>query len=166
MPAFQARYGDYYVAGYHLGADTALMLSEGATTSSTVERLSVKVQVTVLFYNNSHTEEKFFTEASENSTFQLSAFDTLSDLHVSETRIGSGGLESLRKTAGGLSAMANQLGHRVSAKMDELNLQNSDSLEFEMCEKLCASGLVVQLTLLPLSTLREVILWSSSTDVI
>ena len=166
LEAFQARFGDYYVAGYHLGADAALMLSEGATTSSTVERLSVKVEVTVLFYNDSHTEEKFFTESSANSTFRLSGFDTLSDLHVSETRIGSAGLDSLRKAAGGLSGMANQLANRVSTKMDGLRLQNSDSLGFETCEKLCGSGLVVQLILLPLSTLREVVLWSQSTDII
>lgn len=166
LETFKEIYGDYYVAGYHLGADTGLMLSEGRTTSSTVERLSAKVTVTVLFCEEEHTEEKFFTESSSDSTFQISAFDTLEDLHLSEVRIGAEGLENLRKSAADIQSMAARLSSRVASKIEQVGLPEGERLNLEICKKLSKSGLVVQLILLPVETLREVVLWSLSDDII
>jgi len=166
IDAFEKVYGDYYVAGYNIGADTGLMCGESAQANSTVEKLSVKVEVTALLYTDTYTDSKFFSTAGESSSFSLAGFDTLSDLHVLENSMGGGGLNSLRQKATSLSAMADQLTSRVQAKLRNFGLYEKQALSFEMCEKICESGLVVELILLPINKLRDVVKWTKTDDVI
>lgn len=55
---------------------------------------------------------------------------------------------------------------RVTEKLDELRIRDGDHLNSEDCSILTESGLVAELVLLLVSTLREVIEWVIEDDTI
>lgn len=189
IPAFKYRYGDYYVAGYRLGGDAGVSLSETATASRKVERLSVKVAVKVLFVKASKTHEKFFRSAGASSGFRVSGFDTLTQMLVpagepvsvfSESSTSDKGLpgscesamEALATRAKAMEKICVRLPWRVTQEINRVGLAENQEISWGRLQELlggeCGTGghLVVEMILLPVTSLRPVIEWSLSEDVI
>lgn len=188
IPAFKYQYGDYYVAGYRLGGDAGVALSETATANRKVERLSVKVSVKVLFVKASKTHEKFFRSAGASSGFRVSGFDTLTQTLVpagspvsvfSESKTvdkAGGGIESameqLATRAKDMEKLCIGLPRRVTHEINKLGLRENQIMTWQGLQECMdveqgmGSHLVVEMILLPITSLRPVIEWSMSADVI
>lgn len=155
LQAFQQAYGDYYVAGLQLGADSVVMVSTSEADKTTTERYAVTVRATVLVYSAEHVEDKFFTYASATSTVNLSAFDTLSSGRWKVVRQGND-VEAMRVTAAYCANLATDLPWRVEQKLKEIGIKPGTTVTRGDCMTMCRSGLIVEVVLLPVSTLREV----------
>ncbi|KAK1241533.1 hypothetical protein MKX08_001507 [Trichoderma sp. CBMAI-0020] len=187
ISAFKYQYGDYYVAGYRLGGDAGVALSETATANRKAERLSVKVSVKVLFVKASKTHEKFLRSAGASSGFRVSGFDTLTQTLVpagspvsvfseSKTVDKVGGVESameqLATRAKDMEKLCIGLPRRVTHEINKLGLRENQIMtwqglqEYIDVEQGMGSHLVVEMILLPITSLRPVIEWSMSADVI
>ena len=168
LSAFQARYGDYYVAGYKLGGDTALMISGSNASKKELEKFGITVKVEVLFIEASTTHTKDFATSSASSSLRLVGYDTLDYQSWKAAEVEGHSLEAstLRVQAAEVITRSQALDIRVTEKLDELGIRDGDHLDSDDCTKLTESGLVAELVLLPVSTLREVIEWVIEDDVI
>ena len=167
LPAFQAKYGDYFLANYRLGGDTGLMLSGSNASKKELEKfgLTVKVEVLLIEKSTRHTSN-VETNAAKGS-LSLIGYDTL-DKQNWHTLMGDKGQEAfnLRAQASEIITRAQLLDLRVAQRLDGLGIQDGDRLGQDDCKNLIASGLVVELELLPMATLREVIEWVIEDDII
>lgn len=181
IPAFKYFYGDYYVAGYRLGGDAAVALSESAFATSKVENLSVKVSVQVLFVKASKIHAKFFRSSDAGSGFRVSGFDTLSQTLVpagSPVSVYSAGssadsgsaMEELAMQAKAMEELCVKLPRRVSRQIQNVGLEREQEVSWERLQEILederASRLVVEVILLPITSLRPVLEWSMSADII
>ncbi|TAQ87212.1 hypothetical protein B7494_g4481 [Chlorociboria aeruginascens] len=157
LPAFQQRYGDYYVAGYRLGGDTQMMLSGSNSSKRELEKFGVTVKAEVLFVEASTTYTKDFEENGATSELSLIGYDTL-DCDNWKCEKGSLALE-MQTQAAKVIEKSQSLDVRISGKLNELGIEDGAYLSNETCRKLTEAGLVVELILLPVGTLRQVIEW-------
>ena len=130
--------------------------------------IRLKVEVHALFTSESHTDAKYFAEASPNTVFQTIKYDTILDRHSYPSQ-GSWVLVRLNRLGqgtSGLVAIADQLGARVDAKLEALGLHGNIPHNSSMCKLLCKAGLVSQLILLPMKTLRDIQIWANSDDIL
>ena len=73
--AWKASYGEFYDARYQLQADTRPLGSKDISFRS-------KVEIHAAFASESHTVAKYLTQASTNTVFRLTGYDTLTNTHV------------------------------------------------------------------------------------
>ena len=168
MLAFKKRYGDYYVAGYRLGGDAAVFVSDSKSARSITERLSVEATLTVLFVEVSKTWETFFTDSSSDSAYSMYGFDTIDNINypAGPPVRPSPALMNLLDQINAMENRCNQLAARVSMVMEALGLENDGTLSRSTLDDLLKTSLVVDVLLMPLSTLREVQQWSISKNII
>lgn len=168
LPAFQARYGDYYVAGYKLGGDTGLLISGSQESKTKLERFGITVRVEVLFIGASTTHTKDITTSTARSSLRLMGYDTLDHQSWRSSQAEKPGFDASAFGAqvAGIVSQSQSLDSRVAEKLDNLGIQDGDHLNSDDCRKLIESGLVAELVLLPVGTLREVIEWVIEDDII
>ena len=164
---FRQKYGDYYVAGFVLGADTAVMLSESSDVSATTEQIKIVLKVHALFFtvNKTLADIKKATINAEVA-YSISGFDTLSNTHQNFSSKAGSDLRVIKAAATKLARCGEDLSDRVTRMMEELGLKEGRELTWIECEKICTSGLVVEVILVPFSTLREWADWGFSKDII
>lgn len=167
ITAFHERYGDYYVAGYRLGGDTGLMLSGSDSARKELEHLGVTLKVKVLFIEKSKTWTKHSVTSSQASALTLSGYDTLDNQHWS-LGVGEEGTstEAVQQRAADVMSKSQTLEGRIQDGLDDMNIVDGQDLSFEDCDKLTKAGLGVELVLLPVTSLRQVILWLQEDNVI
>ena len=167
LAEFQAQFGDYYIAGYRLGGETGVLLSQSSEDRRTVDIVALEAKVEVLCFEKTYRRDKRWTESSASSDFQVCGYDTLDHVKYSSSpAYGPSTPEERERQTKAFSARARTLEERVMHTMRALGVVESDSVGFEVCEKLCRSGLVMELILLPVTTLREVMLWATDDDII
>ncbi|KAM5358859.1 hypothetical protein ACJZ2D_014918 [Fusarium nematophilum] len=164
LPAFNKLFGDYYVAGYRLGGDAGVLVSESKSSRSTNERLFVKAGARALFADASKTHEKFFSKGRVDSSYRVHGFDTLDHLRIpaSAPVTIESGLPGLVDKAKDLENRCIKLAERVTARVEETGLKQGEVLDSGVLERLLKSNVLVDIILLPMSTLREVKEWSIS----
>jgi hypothetical protein len=148
---FSRQYGDYYVASLRLGADAGLLASVSTNNRSQSEILEVKAKLHVLWWDieKSYNEEHHTHEAW--SAFDITAFETLSGLNVQ-----NGALQQDPQTAAwNYIQRVSNLEKSVRDKMSELGLEEDKSLTHNDVQKICESGLVAEMTLLPYTQIRD-----------
>jgi hypothetical protein len=166
LAEFERRYGDYYVAGYRLGGDTGVLVGTTGDFSSTTETLSVEVTVQVLFWSDTYSTSTTTHSESHSATVTVLGYDTLTNLHVSKmTKLGVFNVD-VGQDAQSLIHMAQSLPTRVDQKMAEVNLPENEPLSYEICDRLTKAGLVAELVLLPVGTMREVLVWATNDNII
>lgn len=167
LAAFKQRYGDYYVAGYRIGGDAGVMLSQSSSRKTESESNSVSLKVEVLFADY---EENWSTSSySEQSDIQVnvSGFSTLEKVFMREAaRKGDPRLQEVLQKARGLHNRAQGLDDSIEKVLNGLKISHMDVLTVEQCEALCQSGAVVELLLVPVETLRELQYWITDTNII
>jgi hypothetical protein len=148
--SFSRKYGDYYVASLRLGADAGILASVSTKDRSESEILEVKAKLKVLWWS----VEKTYQETSESheawSAFDITAFETLTGSNVQNTAS-----ESPHKVALEYIQRVDHLEERVRDKMRELGLQEEKVLKPADVQKVCESGLVSEITLLPNTQIRD-----------
>lgn len=169
ISAFHERYGDYYVAGYRLGGNTGLMLSGSNAARKELEQFGVTLKVKVLFVEKAETWTKDEVISSQSSGLSLSGYDTLSNQYWS-LGLGHAGtgtdVKAVQQCAADVISESRTLESRIEDKLDDLNIVDGETLSIEYCDDLIKSGLVVELVLLPVTSLRQVILWLQKDNII
>ncbi|KAK4221371.1 hypothetical protein QBC38DRAFT_377261 [Podospora fimiseda] len=167
VPALEERYGDYYVAGYKLGGDTAMLLSSSSYATKEKEVYGVTLTVEVLFFEASKHWEKDFNTFASGSSLKLMGYDTLEGKNWNEASSGRGEAAARLFQKSKEIALSTQcMGERLSQILDEMGLHNGDELTMEQCDALTKKGIVVELVLMPIRTLRHVMEWMVQDNII
>lgn len=163
--AFCEKYGDYYLAGYRIGGDTGLLISSSSFRTKKVETYGVTVTVEVLFIEASKTWTKDFYDFSAGRSLKLLGYDTVDGVNWKSTTEGSG-VDAVRSDALSIMKNAQCILNRVEDTLDRLGLKDQQDLTTAQCDALTQAGVVVELILLPISSIRDVVRWRIENDVI
>lgn len=167
IEALTERFGDYYVGGYALGGDTGALVSAASVDSQFYKRLKIILKIQILFITIRTTlvdelQRSQFSLQSES----LSGYDSLSNTYVLATSRRGSRPEDVLSAAENLANLAQNLASRVDEKMVHTGLDKNGPLTLEDCERLFASGLVVELLLFPVALIRDVLVWRTNTNII
>lgn len=169
IEAFKRHYGDYYVSGYRIGGEAGLLLSVAACAKDVTDTYSFTLAAQAFIFKVSKTYRKFFSEASASSTMTLSGYDTLGSRQITLKGSGTGGggdIMKLMETANDYENLGQNLDFRIEERMREFSLEPDETIGLEICDAICKSGVVVELLLSPMVTLREVMLWGKNDNII
>jgi hypothetical protein len=166
FPRFRAIYGDYYVAGLNLGADTSVLLSQSSNSKTTTEVLSVNAKVHTLWFDKTKKWDKVMETIDAHASYTVTGFDTLSNRHVKLSSALSASVRDVRNMCLELSELGKGLQERVEKKLRELNINESTPLSWVDCDRVCRSGLVVGIILMPFATVQEYVEWGVDRDII
>ena len=148
---FSEKYGDYYVASLQLGADAGVLASSASSAHTESESLDIKVTLTVLWWDievNYHSEKH---SSAQWSNFNITGFDTMTGSNVTNASLQKPAQEVIQDY---IQRVTN-LEVRVREKMQEFGLTEDRNVDLDTCRKLCESVLVVGITLLPYSQVRD-----------
>lgn len=152
---FSAKYGDYYVAGFELGADAGACLAAKASARLSTETVSLSLTVKVLFVSKTIEKNTTTSDYSASADLTFQGYDTLRDenkeLHVASKEP----CRSVRLAADEFSARVISLQKAAETALAEVKLDISKPLDGGGYEQLVRSGLVVQLVLMPYQSLTE-----------
>ncbi|PWN86837.1 hypothetical protein FA10DRAFT_200815 [Acaromyces ingoldii] len=192
---FEERFGDYVLFGFNLGADNAMMVSTSAASLSTQERKSLTVKATALLFDVEYTEHFDSSSYAATSALSINGYDTLAGttLNQSTSWKSSASVEfdEVQRKTKSMRLLGDTLPSRVEAKAREAglplgrnNAEGDDdaagrglvdfapiagletAVDRDTCRRLFASGLVVEVVLMPCRSLRSVQKWMCSDDVI
>lgn len=156
LAAFQETYGDYYVAGVNIGADSGVLVSQSLNTSLKTESYSVTVSVKVIFFTVSHTWTHDEREDLRDSKFTVTGFSTLQDTHVELSSVEGASTFTMREAALRFAKINNSLDVIVDRALEKYGLTGSRVIDLGTFGEICASGLAVELVVLPYTSLRQV----------
>ncbi|KAJ2993957.1 hypothetical protein NUW58_g1682 [Xylaria curta] len=153
---FPALFGDYFVGGYILGGANSTLASGAGSSQQSSERLDVSYEVHVLFASRSGSINEHSADFLSAGAATLTAFDSLDAYHAhveaSEYETYRAAIQSSHDNRQRCVALP----ARVRAKLNALNLGSSGAqLPWERSGELCASGLVLELLMLPWAGLRD-----------
>ena len=163
--AFCERYGDYYLAGYRIGGETGLLISSSSFRTKKVEKFGVTVTLEVLFVPVSKTWTKDFEEFGAGRSLKLLGYDTLDGINWSRKSEGSG-VDTLRSDTLTIIERSQCIFNRVEETLDRFELRDGQDLTGANCDALIQAGVVVELILLPMASIRDVAQWSIERDII
>lgn len=164
--AFTKKYGDYFVWGYRLGGDTGLMISSHSFEKKKVEQYGITLTVEVLMVEASKTWTKDFYAFAAGKEMRLVGYDTLSDQNWNVSMKSTGDIQKLSEAAEQVMKNSQDLLERSVKALEDKHLFHGDHLSRTQCDILAKSGIVVELVLLPMSTLRDVARWTTERNVI
>jgi hypothetical protein len=153
--AFRKVHGDYFVAGYVIGAERAAHLTAVEQAKSFKEESSVTVSVKIIGKEFSDTTKNKFEEMSKHSEVRVMGFDTLNSRFsrlVNKDGIGAG---KLHEEYWNYSKDALRIEKDIADRMQQMELKDKQSLSIDDCNRLYESGLVVQVVLLPYSVIED-----------
>ncbi|MCJ1404978.1 hypothetical protein MMC11_008204 [Xylographa trunciseda] len=154
---FRDRYGDYYVGGLHIGADTGVLVSQDIEQGESTEQLSVTLKVQFLCFSASKTWTEADFSAYMNTRFSVNCFDTLENIHYANDLSN---IIEARDYGQDFAARAHGLSERCS-KLLAVFTQELEQVSRETCEGICQANLVAEVLLLPFAKMREVAVFVS-----
>ncbi|KAM0425739.1 hypothetical protein ACHAPT_008987 [Fusarium lateritium] len=154
---FADRYGDYFVSGYVIGADTGGCLAASASAKRTVETMAADVNVKVLWSN--YTTSTSRTDIQQTCSMDLTfyGYDTLTDTNLSLQAESGKSTQDIQLAAQRCIANSNALQTRLKQRVDELGITDEGVISVEQCARAVEGGVVVELILAPFRTLKEYI---------
>ena len=159
--SFGQQFGDYYVAGFELGADVGCSLNIDASDESQQETIQVKVTLHVLFWDASAAWSDSSQSAASSFRMEFAGYNTLLQHHDAfecPQNAASEAIQNVRKFATVYMDQAGSARLSVKNKLTELGLEGKTTLSREECDRLVGSGLVTGLVLLPYAKLPAVTL--------
>lgn len=151
---FRVAYGDYYVAGFTLGGEAGAFMSVNTDAMTKVEQQVVTESVKGWFSTKSHTEVKMDRSHVEHLNFTFSGYDTLEGLTETHQPV-KGSSPQLQNACSVFLEKTSILEIRLLQASRSLGLKTGHPLPLADCGKVCRSGLVVQLLLVPFKWLRD-----------
>jgi hypothetical protein len=149
-------YGDYYVAGLTLGADTGILMSFSQHDRSEAESWSITVTVRFLFMSASHTWSDSRASTLQDVQITTLGYDSLSGKNLNLSTRGNAGIQQLRISATELIDRTESLGKEVDARMQQLGLQDNSRIAISGLPGVHSSQLVVGVLLCPFTGLTQV----------
>ena len=163
---FCHHYGDYYVAGYRIGGDTGLLLSSNSFRHRTAEKYGITATLEVLFWKLSKTWTKDIVALSEGKVLKLLGYDTLEGRNWTCPTGDCEGIVEIGKQAKMVMDKAHCILERIDAVLDRMGMDDGRDLSREDWDALMMAGVVVELVLLPMASVRDVARWKIEGDVI
>ncbi|KAF5539434.1 hypothetical protein FMEXI_8923 [Fusarium mexicanum] len=153
---FRARYGDFYVAGYRIGAVNNTMISGDLANKTFFEAKRAEVKVKLLFSTISKSVNEVSESANDEGGISVTAFDSLTSFyssfmartHEDSIRVGEVAAEN-KQRAMNIAARA------AETLWNEFSFGYEATLHQDVADQLCDRGLVTELLLAPFSALRE-----------
>ena len=150
-----------------MGGETGILVSGDSSSKLSLERFGITVTVEVLFAKASTTHTQDFSEIEAHNGLKIVGYDTLGHTKYNSAARDHAVMQSEVETqAGEYCDKARSLDLRVAEKLNEMDISDGDYVDSTTCQRLVESGLVVELMLLPVITLREVQSWVIESDVI
>ncbi|RPA86776.1 hypothetical protein BJ508DRAFT_357872 [Ascobolus immersus RN42] len=167
LEALKKRYGDYYVAGFNIGADAGVMLSKSTESRLAEERLELEIKIKILFATIRKRTTDTSWSFSSDAKITLAGFYTLESLLLDQKVVGGGEafFDMVEKAISVIERM-DDVPAEVEKILENLGVRRGVDVTHEMCEELCLSGVVAELILLPVETLREVQIWNLNDNII
>ncbi|RSL47246.1 hypothetical protein CEP54_013485 [Fusarium duplospermum] len=154
---FAERYGDYFVSGYVLGADSGGCLAASASAKRTVETLTADVNVKILWSN--YTDSTSRTDIQQTCSMDLTfyGYDTLNGTNLSQQAQAGKSTEEIQLAAQACIDNSNNLQIRLRQRTGELGIKDEGTMSVAKCLKAVEGGIVVELILTPFKTLKDYI---------
>ena len=167
LPAFEKKWGDYYVAGYRIGGDAGVMMSLASSSKIVSESVTVCIKVEILFFSLENSWSKSWSQAESDLRVTLSCFSTFEQAQIQEQRqLGDPKLHKFIEEARGIHDRAQGLVDTIQRKLDSIGISKDKDITTEQCVGLCESGMVVELLLFPIGNLRELQYWRTDDNII
>ncbi|KAF4334946.1 hypothetical protein FBEOM_11203 [Fusarium beomiforme] len=158
---FEKKYGDYFVSALRIGAANATELSAGSSSkfSSESKAWSITVTVKVLCWSASVTksDSSFESSAKSSATIKFNGYDTLSLTQAAEHGDNPDAHQNIIARANGNLGKGKLLQGRLKEQIYRSKLYDGCSVSHDQIKALLASGLVVEIQLMPFAKLREYI---------
>lgn len=149
---FRAIYGDYFVAGFILGADSGAFMSVDDAVKRTTDTVALKTTVKVCFFKaKTWTTSSTTTHIEHNLVVNFAGYDTMNDIKISNPKIS---LADAQRGILNMVELADNLEMRVTIKLGDLGINPGRKFTLSESAHICTSGVVVQVLLLPFHTLR------------
>ncbi len=163
LAAFTATYGDFYVSSLSVGGDAGVCLTMDSTSHDDEEDKHVVVKVKFLFWSKNVTiADSHEMHSLMQRRAGLVAHDTLQDEFVERSwpngiqEVGEVG--EVRQYVANFVDKVERLDARVAERMEKWKdeLFWDKKVEWDVCKRAWADGLVVEMVLVPFTGLREV----------
>ncbi|CEH18478.1 hypothetical protein CBOM_04878 [Ceraceosorus bombacis] len=195
LTEFEAKYGDYFVYGYNLGADNAMLVSTNASSLSTQERKTLTVKAECFLFDVEFTEHFDSASYSASAALNITGYDTLSgstlDEHTKWQASTSVEFDAVQRRSRTMRLLGDQLPSRVEDACEELGLRLGQGkanraesartglmqdfapvaglekpVDRATCRRVMKSNVIVEVVLMPVKSLRSVQEWMYSDDII
>ncbi|KAK6354950.1 hypothetical protein TWF696_004078 [Orbilia brochopaga] len=155
---FRQMYGDFYVAGFRVGAVNSTIVSGKLANKSFFEAKRAEVKVKVLFATIHKSVNDVSSSASDEGGLNVAAFDSLTGFYSNFTaRTYEDSLQ-----AGEVASANKQRAMTIAARAADvlwkefsMGGDQSACIYQNVVDRLCDRGLVTELLLAPFATLRE-----------
>ena len=125
------------------------------SSQDTTTTKSVTVSVKVLFFAKSHTESSTVATHNESLECFFCGYDTISASQKDGKAKNNKEYGDMRDLTQKYLGFAEYMPTRIAQELELLNIERGKKLTHTECSKVCDSGLVVQLVLMPFSYLRD-----------
>ncbi|KAJ9115759.1 hypothetical protein QFC24_006942 [Naganishia onofrii] len=158
LAAFEEKYGDYYVCGCILGADNAILASASMQSKAQSDVLNITAKVESIFGDASWSKDTRSSSSSFSMGLTVSGYDTLNQENHNFS-VTSQSME-LQRAAKDLMSKGQNLPGRTKERAAQLGLtdgmrEEMFSLTRETYKRIVEGGLVLELLLMPVASLRE-----------
>ncbi|CVL12394.1 hypothetical protein FPRO06_04798 [Fusarium proliferatum] len=151
--SFSAIFGDYFVAGYLLGAENVSMISGAGASEARSKKLNIDVEVHLAFVSRQDKIHEESVQSARVAAGTLSVYDSLTDEHIEQP---VSDIDKALAVWEENKARAETLQQRAAIELSKMNLiADGVTIPHTGCDELCRSGLVNQLLLVPWAGLRD-----------
>lgn len=155
LELFRESFGEYYVAGFELGADAGACYSVLEEFSSQAELLEVKMKVKILWMEAEATlAHKDQRQEYASNSMRFIAYNTLTQMEVSESIRPGEPLWIFQKRVAEHTSTLKRLHNDVLVALEQILPPEQNTFGLEDCRRLCMTGLVRTVILLPYATLK------------
>ena len=150
--AFRDEFGDYYVAGYQIGADAGACLTIAHLDESEQETTRITGAVKVLWVSKSVTKA---TSTSSNLSSDYLSFRSYDSLQQRNDEAHGCDIGRIQQVSSECMERIEGLQMAIARRLDDLGCSETGAFDASACNQLCRSGVVVQLIMLPYCKLFE-----------
>ncbi|KAF5529847.1 hypothetical protein FNAPI_13735 [Fusarium napiforme] len=151
--SFSAIFGDYFVAGYLLGAGNVSMISGAGGSETRSKKLNIDVEVHLAFISREDKVQEESFQSAQAAAGTISVFDSLTDEHTEQP---VSDIDKAMAVWEDNKARAETLQQRTAIELSKMRLIADGSIIPQTkCDELCSSGLVHELLLFPWTGLRD-----------
>lgn len=155
---FRQKYGDFYVAGYQIGATNSTTVSGHLAHKSFFEFTQIEVKVTVLWAEYEKSSRELSLSRSDLGGLNVSAYDSLACFQTNFTARNYD--ESLQ--AARIASANKERAMTISLRASDIlwaefsiNRDQRSFIQQEVLDLLCDRGLITALQLAPFASLRQ-----------
>ena len=157
---FTAEFGDYYVAGFVVGAKNVGLLSMDVESASEQWSLDIQFTLKILFWSHTWEWKKDGGSSSASGHLSFEGYDSLAGTNDSLTASDHDTAQAMYQVAQMYEGLGETLRTRVETQLAALQLKSTNPtqpLTYTQCHQMCQSGLVVEVVLRPFTELRDFI---------